>query len=212
MHDIGARINVGPSAMLTLAQTFQGSRVGDIYLGCANLEANVDSNCARIVLRAVMCGSFYPEALWATWLELLYALNGRTAPNLRRLMELEHNRLALEPLPLNQTARQYDDDAGINFLNVRREDSGYRFWLDDLYGMHDQPEGGILLRPEHTHEKAWALLEKIASLLHHHDLRARGIEMERRAREMNHIPENIKELLEQDRQRFAHLKKDSPGG
>ncbi|HEX2858647.1 MAG TPA: hypothetical protein VHP58_00355 [Alphaproteobacteria bacterium] len=184
---IGARIEVGDMASLDLMQTFRGSRVGDIYLKCYNLKANVEANCAAITLRAAGCGSFYPEVLWATWLQLIYALNDKPAPDLRRLLELKHNRLELEPLPAGQVACQHDDDADIDFLNVRREESGYRLWMDDLWETPYLPEGGVLLKPEHMNPGAWSPLEKIASLLHHPDFRARNKEMARRAKSINRI-------------------------
>lgn len=196
-HDIGARIMVGERASLDLIQTFAGSRGGDIYLKCHNLRANVDPNCGHIVLRAVACGSFYPEVLWVTWLQLLYALNNKPAPNLKRLTDMKHNRLALEPLPLDTVVRQHDDDAQINFLNLKCEDHGYRLWMDDLWDIPYLPESGVLLKPEHMNTRAWRLLEKIASLLHHPDLRARSDEMAKRAKSLNHITDKAVEMMRQ---------------
>jgi hypothetical protein len=189
MKDMGARINVG-MAGLSVGQTFTGSRVGDIYLSCCNPEANVNSNCAPIVLRAVGCGSAYPESLWSTWLKLLYAMNDQKPPQLLREGDLK-----LESLPPGRVMRQHDDDAKTSYLNIRREDDGYRLWMADLWPFDYPPEGGMLLKPRHLNAGAWHLLEQIASMLYHPDVRKRSDEMAEWARKINYIPDNAEELM-----------------
>ncbi|HEX2858646.1 MAG TPA: hypothetical protein VHP58_00350 [Alphaproteobacteria bacterium] len=167
---------------LTAGQT------SDLVLKVTNPGTVYSSKSVTLAMKGQPHGGFYPPGLYMCMANLLGRMYSHR-PYFER-MDAEDLELSRDyPMHPGDEGAIHDDGHTGAVLRVRREDHGYRFWVDELQHPDEfAAKNGVVVDRQHLHGGAWDELERVGAILNHPTLTGLNAMRDARVRQLNKLP------------------------